>query len=67
MKTPGTEVDFGPGHFVLYRDPAPREKGTAAPLFSAHVYCGHGSPSQLLMSSCFIAFTYQYLNNAAMK
>jgi len=33
-----------------------RERGTAAPLFSAHVYCGHGRPSQLayylLLSSC---------------
>jgi len=30
-----------------------RERGTAAPpLFSAHVYCGHGHPSQLLLSSC---------------
>jgi len=53
MKTPlGTEVDLGPGHIVLDRVPAPRERGTAAPLFSAHVYCGHGSPSQLLMTSC---------------
>jgi len=31
----------------------PRERGTAAsPLFSVHVYCGHGRPSQLLLSSC---------------
>jgi len=29
-----------------------RERGTAAPPFSAHVYCGHGRPSQLLLSSC---------------
>ena len=32
--------------------PSSRERGTAAPLFSAHVYCGHGRPSQLLLSSC---------------
>jgi len=33
--------------------PALHERGTAAlPLFSAHVYCGHGRPSQLLLSSC---------------
>ena len=32
MKTPlGTEVDLGPGYTLL--DPAPREKGTAAPFF----------------------------------
>ena len=53
MKTPlGTEVDLGPGHIVLDWVPALRERGTAAPLFSAHVYCGHGRPSQLLLSSC---------------
>ena len=55
MKTPlGTDVDLGPGHFVLDGFPAIRERGTAAPsLFSAYVYCGHGRPSQLLLSSCF--------------
>jgi len=37
MKTPlGTEVDLGPGHIVLDWDPAPpRERGSAAPVFSA--------------------------------
>ena len=36
MKMPlGTEVDLGPGHIVLDGDPAPREMGTAAPLFGA--------------------------------
>jgi len=35
------------------RGPSSRERGTAAPpLFSAHVYCGHGRPPQLLLSSC---------------
>jgi len=29
-----------------------RSRGTAAPLFSAHVYRGHGRPSQLVLSSC---------------
>jgi len=50
----GTEVELGQGHIVLDRDPAlPRERGIAAPpLFSAHVYCGHGRPSQLMLSSC---------------
>jgi len=36
------------------RGPSSRERGTATPLFSAHVYCGHGRPSQLLLSSCFV-------------
>ena len=53
MKTPlGTEVHLGLGHIVLDGVPALRETGTAAPIFSAHVYCGHGRPSQLLLSSC---------------
>jgi len=49
----GSEVDLGPGHVVLDGVPALRERGT---LFSAHVYCGHGRPSQLLLRSCTIAF-----------
>jgi len=53
MKTPlGTEADLGPGQNVLDGVPAVRERGTAAPLFSAYVYCGHGRPCQLLLSSC---------------
>jgi len=48
----GTEVDLGTGHIVLDVDPAVRESGTAAPPpLVAHVYCGHGRPSQLLLSS----------------
>jgi len=47
-----TEVDLGPGHIVLDGVPALREPGTAASIFSARVYCGHGRPSQLLLSSC---------------
>jgi len=43
----GSEVGLGPGHIVLdcyignHLPPPPQEKGgTAAPHFSAHVYCG---------------------------
>ena len=36
------------------RGPSSRERGTPAPLFSVRVYCGHGRPSQLLLSSCFL-------------
>jgi len=58
MKTPlGTEVDLGTSHIVLDVLPAVREGGTAAPLFSAHIYCGHGRSSQLLLSS-FYSFVY---------
>jgi len=50
----GTEVDLSPGHIVLDGDPA-LAKGAQQPppLFSAHVYCDHGRPSQLLLSSCY--------------
>jgi len=55
MKTPlGTEVDLGPGHIVVDGVPAPAKGAQQLPLFSAHVYCGHGRPSQLLLSSCYI-------------
>jgi len=48
-----TEVDLGHA-IVLDGVPALRERGTAAPpLFSAHVYCGDGRPSQLLLSFCY--------------
>jgi len=42
MKVPlSTEVGLVPGHVVLDGDPArPPQRGTAAPQFSAHVYCG---------------------------
>ena len=35
----GTEVGLSPGHIVL-DVLVPSERGKAAPLFSAHVYCG---------------------------
>ena len=39
----GMEVGLVPGHMMLDGDPAlppPKGGGTAAPQFSAHVYCG---------------------------
>jgi len=36
----GTEVGLVPGHIVLYGAQLPQERGTSAPRFSAHVYCG---------------------------
>jgi len=48
----GAEVDLGPGHIVLDGTQLPPRKGHSNPLFSAHIYCGHGHPSQLLLSSC---------------
>ena len=69
MKTPlGTEVDLGPGHTVLDGTKLPRERGTAATFFSAHVYCGHGRPFQLLLSSCtdFQNGTVRHLGSACL-
>jgi len=52
MKTAlGTEVDLGLGHIVLKTGTQhlpPRTRGNSSPLFSAHVYCGHSRPAQLL-------------------
>ena len=38
----GIEDDLGPGDFALDGDPCscPSQKGSGAPQFSAHVYCG---------------------------
>jgi len=56
MKTPiVTEVELGPSHIVLDGDPAPSvppQKWHSTPLVSAHVYGGHGRPSELLLSTC---------------
>ena len=50
MKAPlATEVDVGPGHIALDGSQLCAKRGTAAPIFSARVYCGHGRPSQLLL------------------
>ena len=51
---PGIEVGLGPGDFMFDGDPAPPEKnGTTSIQFLAHVYCGHGRPFPLLLSSCY--------------
>jgi len=43
-----------PSPHCVRREPSSATKGAHRPLlFSAHVYCGHGRPSQLLLSSCF--------------
>jgi len=48
MKTPlGTEVDHVQGHIVLDGVPAQQ-----SPSFRPVSICGHGRPSQLLLSSC---------------
>jgi len=48
-------IHLGPGHIVLDGDPAcPTREGHSGPLFLAHAYCGHGRPSQLLLSFCYL-------------
>jgi len=54
----GMEVDLGPGHIVLDGDPASPRKVHISPLLFAHVYCGHGRPSQLLQSCCCVRFIF---------
>ena len=42
-----------PRPHCIRRGPSSARKGhSSPPIFSAHVYCGHGRPSQLLLSSC---------------
>jgi len=48
----GMEVGLCPCHIVLDGDPSPQPKRAQHPLFSAHVCCSHGRPSQLLLSHC---------------
>jgi len=56
MKTPlGTEVDLGLGHIVLDGVPDLHESVQQPPVISDDVYCGHGRPSQLLLSSISVA------------
>jgi len=43
-----------PRPHCIRRGPSYSRKGHRSPLFSAHVYCGHGRPSQLLLSSCSV-------------
>jgi len=42
-----------PRPHCVRRRPSSPQRGTAASLFSAHVHCGHGRPSHLLLSSWF--------------
>jgi len=42
------EVDLGPGHHVLGGVLAPAKGAQQL----AHVYCGHGRPSHLLLNFC---------------
>jgi len=50
----GMQVGLIPWHIVLDGDlvPIPKKGAEPPPQFSAHVYCGHGRQSQLLLSSC---------------
>jgi len=54
MNTPlGTEVDLDRDRpHCIRRCPSCPRKGHNSPHLLAHVYCGHGRPSQLLLSSC---------------
>ena len=49
----GTEVDLCPGHMVR------KGHGISHPIFSAHIHCGHGRPSQPLLSSCFVSIEWR--------
>jgi len=47
-----------PSAHCIRRGPSSSQKGhSSPPPLSAHVYCGHGRPSQLLLSSCYTVFS----------
>jgi len=48
----GTEIGLGPGHIVLDGDPALPGNGAKQPPLFGPCLCGHGRPSQLLLSFC---------------
>jgi len=55
----GAEVGHGPGDVALDGDPALlTERGTAAPQFPAHVYCGQMIAHQVLSSCKFSGADY---------
>jgi len=45
-----------PRPHCIRQGPSYPRKGHSSPLFLSHVYCGHGRPSQLLLSSCYSTF-----------
>jgi len=42
-------------HCIRWGPSSPPQKGTEPRQFSAHVYCGHGRSSQLLLSTCYFS------------
>ena len=51
------EVGLGPGHIVLHRDPAPPPiRGTTPKIFGPCLLWPNGRPSQLLLSTCPLAY-----------
>jgi len=49
----GTQVDLGPSHIVLDEAQLPRKGAQQPPSFRPMSIVAKGSPSQLLLSSCF--------------
>ena len=50
----GMEIGLGPGHIVLYEDPAP-QRGTP-PIFGPCLLWPNGHPSELLLSTWVICY-----------
>jgi len=65
----GAKVGLGPGHIVLYGDPAPPKGHT--PNFGPCLLWPNGRPSQLLLSTCFwngkTSRTTKSMHNADVK
>ena len=54
----GTKVGLAPGHIVLHGDPAPQ---AVRPLFGLCLLWSNGRPSQLLLSTCYILMSFDYI------
>jgi len=54
-------------HCVRRGPSSPAKGAQQLSLFSTHVYCGHGRPSQLLLSSCTFCTRQKHLGNYCSK
>ena len=50
-------------HCVRWGPSSPAKGAQQPPLFSTHVYCGRGRPSQLLLSTCISFFSRKFANH----
>ena len=63
----GTKIGLGPGHIVLQGDPAsPRIRGTAPKIFGLCLLWPNDRPSQLLLSTCPLAYKNVHISSLSL-